>query len=311
MDDSVARSRRRRGAAGGSAEAVVSAPGSNSSFVLDSAFEASFQGESEQRQVAPGGGLWGSGAGGEGKEGESFDDVPRSSSAGQFMTSFSGGSAFGGSNSSLFSGMQLFGASQPQPVVMQQQQQQMASVQRQQQMQNFSTGLGWQNMTSLVGGGGQQSLGQQSQALMHGQLFGSEQGLAPSSSLGHLIPAEENWIGRDGDAIPASEMSLGGDSSDSEDSSKGGGLLRGRKKKLSKGETPGEKLWRKIRGMRIVGPFSWTVCCCGSRSFRVISSIRNVAKAESRPRASFRISHGNLSVLDLPWIEESIEFLVS
>jgi hypothetical protein len=169
---------------------------------------------------------------------------------GQFMASFSGGSSYGGNSSSLFSGMQLFGSQQP--VVMQQQQQQ------RQQMQNFSSSLGWQNMTSLVGG--QQNLGQsqsQSQALMQGLGFGSEQGLAPSSSLGHLIPAEENWIGRDGDAIPASEMSLGGDSSDSEDSSKGeAGRLRRRKEKLGKGGSPGDKLWRKLRGMAM-SPLLW------------------------------------------------------
>jgi hypothetical protein len=225
------------------------------SFVSDLTFDASFQGglQGDSERASSGGGLWGSGASGGGKEQESFDvavdDAPRAA-AGQFMASFSGGSSYGGNSSSLFSGMQLFGSQQP--VVMQQQQQQ------RQQMQNFSSSLGWQNMTSLVGG--QQNLGQsqsQSQALMQGLGFGSEQGLAPSSSLGHLIPAEENWIGRDGDAIPASEMSLGGDSSDSEDSSKGeAGRLRRRKEKLGKGGSPGDKLWRKLRGMAM-SPLLW------------------------------------------------------
>ncbi|KAG0589061.1 hypothetical protein KC19_2G288500 [Ceratodon purpureus] len=254
MDDSIARSRRRRAAGSlGVSQAEAVAPGS---FVSDLAFDASFQGLQGEGERGAGGGLWGSGASGGGKEQESFDvavdDAPRAA-AGQFMASFSGGSSFGGNSSSLFSGMQLFGSQSP--VVMQQQQQQqqqqMASVQQQQQrqqMQNFSSSLGWQNMTGLVGG--QQSLGQsQSQALMHGLGFGSEQGIAPSNSLGHLIPAEENWIGRDGDAIPASEMSLGGDSSDSENSSKGeAGRLRRRKEKLAKGGSPGDKLWRKLRG---------------------------------------------------------------
>lgn len=248
MDDSIARSRRRRAAGAlvvSQAEAV--APGS---FVSDLGYDPSFQGglQGESERPGSGGGLWGSGgASGGGKEQESFDvavdDAPRAA-AGQFMASFSGGTSYGGNSSSLFSGMQLFG-SQPS-VVMQQQRQ---------QMPNFSSSLGWQNMTSLVGG--QQNLGQShSQALMHGLGFGSEQGLAPSSSLGHLIPGDENWIGRDGDAIPASEMSLGGDSSDSEDSSKGdAGRLRGRKEKLGKGGSPGEKLWRKLRGMIVKSLF--------------------------------------------------------
>ena len=271
MDDSIARSRRRRatGPLGVSQADAVTAPGS---YVSDLAFDASFQGGLQGEpgeRAGSAGGLWGSGASGAAKESESFDvavdDAPRAA-AGQFMASFSGGSGYGGSNSSLFSGMQLFG-SQPPVVMQQQQQQQMASVQQQQQqqqrqqqqqqqIQNFSSSLGWQNMTSLVGG--QQNLGQaQSQALMHGLGFGSEQGLAPSSSLGHLIPTEENWIGRDGDAIPASEMSLGGDSSDSEDSSKGeAGRLRGRKEKMVKGGSSGDKLWRKLRGMKVESSLS-------------------------------------------------------
>lgn len=269
MDDSIARSRRRRAAGPlGVSQAEAVAPGS---FVSDLAFDASFQGGLQgEGERAGSGGLWGSGASGGAKEQESFDvavDDPPRAAAGQFMASFSGGSSFGGNSSSLFSGMQLFG-SQP-PVVMQQQQ--MASVQQRQQMQNFSSSLGWQNMTSLVGG--QQSLGQsQSQALMHGLGFGSEQGIAPSSSLGHLIPGEENWIGRDGDAIPASEMSLGGDSSDSEDSSKGeAGRLRRRKEKLGKGGSSGDKLWRKLRGMKIRGPFLWMICRWRTRSMAFYS----------------------------------------
>jgi hypothetical protein len=232
MDDSTAVSRRQRGTGDGTGNGNTEAIATPGSFDLDPAFDPSFD-----RSCASGDGLWGSGAS---KEGANFtvEDVPRSGAGPpSFMASFSGSSNFGGSNSlSLFSGMQLFGSQQP--VVMPQQQR---------SMQNFSSSLGWQNIASLVGGGLQQNLEQQPpQALMQGLSYSSEQ--VPSSSLGHLTPANENWISRDGDAIPGCEMSLGGDPSDSEDSTKVERFSRGRKEKRSKGETLEDKFWRKMRG---------------------------------------------------------------
>lgn len=249
MNNSIARSRRRRavGPLGVDTEAVASG-----SFVLDPAFGSSFEegfATESDRQVS-GSGMWGGsngggggGGGGKGQDNfgvEALSDAPRSSGD-QFMALLSGGGAYGGSNSSLFSGMQMFGSQQPpqqHAVGMQQQQ-------RQQSMQSFGAGLGgWQNML-----GSQQSL-VQSQALLQGLGFISDQGLTLSNSLGHhQVPAEENWIGRDGDGIRNGEMSVSGDSSESDDSSKGeGSRRRERKEKSRKGGNAGEKFRKKFRG---------------------------------------------------------------
>lgn len=237
MDGSIARSRRRGDIGGVTGNGSTEAVGAPDSFDLDPAFCASFE-----RPVASGGGLWGSGVR---KDGESFsvEDVSHAAAGPpSFVAPFSGGGNFGGSNpASLFSGMQLFSSQQP--------------VAQQRLMQNFPPSHGWQNMATLVGGGGgggqQQSLGQQSQALMRGLSYGTEQ--VPSGSLGHLISAEENWIGRCRDAVPACGMASCEESSDGEDLNKEEGSFRGRNEKMSKGEAAGKKFWKRIRGMRVIG----------------------------------------------------------
>lgn len=176
-----------------------------------------------------------------------MNNAPRTTSA-QIMASFSGGGSYMGNNSSLFSGMQSFG-SQPQSVGIQQQHPQQVSPlqQGQQPMQNLGAGfVGCQYMISS-----QQSL-VQSQSLLHGLGFSPSQGLAPSRLLGHLTPAEENWVGRDGDATRNGERSLGGGPSDSGDSSTGEEDRQlGRKEKLREGGNPEEKTRKTFKDTRI------------------------------------------------------------
>lgn len=188
-----------------------------------------------------------------------MNNAPRTTSA-QIMASFSGGGSYMGNNSSLFSGMQSFG-SQPQSVGIQQQHPQQVSPlqQGQQPMQNLGAGfVGCQYMISS-----QQSL-VQSQSLLHGLGFSPSQGLAPSRLLGHLTPAEENWVGRDGDATRNGERSLGGGPSDSGDSSTGEEDRQlGRKEKLREGGNPEEKTRKTFKDTRIRGCISYmkTITC--------------------------------------------------
>lgn len=268
MDDSAAVSGRPRGTGDGTGNGRAEAIATTGSFDLDPALDPSFDRSGASRV-----GLWGSGGS---KEGASFtvEDVPRTGAGPpSFMASFSVSSNFGGSNSSsLFSGMPLFGPQQP--VVMPQQQR---------SMQNFSSSLGWQNIASLVGGDLQQNLGQQPpQALMHGLSYSSEQ--VPSSSLGHLTPADENWMSRDCDAIPGCEMSLGGYPSDSEDSTKVERLSLGRKEKRSKGETLEDKFWRRMRGMERIGSSGLF------ENIDFIQTTRSIPEAQRRLGVTF-VSH--------------------
>lgn len=240
MDSIISRSRRRRPSRASSGTSPTSAgePPNSANFLLAPAFETSFQGglQTENQHLAPGGAssssssLWGSRSKSSQQVESSFvadisDIPPRTEPGAQYhLPPLSPG--YGGATASLLSPMHMLSPQRPVVTTPNVQPHQ----QHQQLLQNLGSGFNWQ---SLLGG--------QTPSFLQGFAFGPDPGLGgPSTSVAPAyIHPEENWIagGRDhGHGQGPSDLSLGDDSSDSEEEEPSkGGMVRAKGKSSKRG----------------------------------------------------------------------------